>query len=726
MPMSGGFTGGESMNHFDANGFAGVMGSVARAILGEPTECHQAKGELRFGKRGSLAVHLGTGTFYDHEAGVGGGVLDFVQQRMNTDKAGAVAWLQEQGHIEKQEPKQKPKIVTTYTYTDARGDSLFQVVRYDPKDFRQRHSDGRGGWIWNMKGVPRVLYRLPAITGLAPGSRVYVVEGEKAADELAALGLTATCSPMGANKWQSEYGACLRDLAVVILPDNDEPGRKHAMHVAHQLKGIACSVRTLPLRGLPSKGDVSDWLAKDGTAEKLEKLADKCPDMHQAEPEDRTAEDIHQDDPPPPQEADLEATIAQLAALPLARYEQARQAEAKRLNLRASILDKLVAQARPVDAQDNHQGRALSLPVPEPWPEPVNGEQLLYELRDFFAKHAFLQTGAPYALTLWTMHTYAFEVFTHSPRLHVRGIVKNSGKTTVLELIEMVCCRALPAANVTSAAMFRTIEMAKPTLLLDEADTFLNEAEELRGIVNAGHKRGGQVLRTVGDDHTPRLFTVFSPVAIAGIGDLPGTIADRSIPIPMKRALKAELPSPITKQTNAKAAELARKIARWNIDHETELSDADPDMGELFNRQADNWRPLFAIADAAGGKWPELVRKTAKALIVTDDGAETLDIKLLADIRAVFTNDTLKNVVISDTETTITSQDLVDYLVHMEGRPWAEMGRTAKPLTQNRLARMLVNFRIVPGYVGPESDRKRGYVLARFLDAFARHLPQQP
>jgi hypothetical protein len=683
------------------------MGPVARAILGEPTEHNHMKGELRFGTRGSLSVDLGAGTFYDHEAGIGGGVLDFVQIRKNLDKSDALAWLQAQGHIEK--PKQKATIVATYDYVAPNGDPLFQVVRFAPKDFRQRRSDGNGGWLWNMKNIQRVLYRLPAIASLAPGSRIYVVEGEKAADGLVALGLIATCSPGGANKWRNEYADPIRGLDAVILPDNDDPGRQHAAMVAKSLNGIAKQVRTLTLPDLPEKGDVADWIAAGGTRERLEELVEAL---------------VQPEQPDPPHHEDgLETAIARLAALPVTRYELVRHDEAKRLKVRATFLDKMVAAARSTDeAQDNQQGRPLNLPIPEPWPEQVDGAQLLVDLKDFFAKHAFLQRGAPYALALWTMHTHAFEAFTHSPRLHVRGIVKNSGKTTVLDLLEMVCCRALPAANVTTAAMFRTIEMAKPTLLLDEADTFLNEAEELRGIVNAGHKRGGQILRTVGEDHTPRMFSVFGPIAIAGIGDLPGTIADRSITIPMKRALKAELPSPITKDVRADAAALARKIVRWALDHEAQLADTDPDMGELFNRQADNWRPLFAIADIAGGNWPGLVRKTADALIITDDGTETLGVKLLADIRFVFSD--AKGVTIDLVEgATITSADLVNSLVKLDGRPWAEFGRAAKPITQNRLARMLVPFKVIPHKVGPRDARQSGYILTHFLDAFARHLP---
>ena len=164
-------------------------------------------------------MDLAKGTWFDHEANEGGGVLDFVQQRLNVDKAAAVAWLRERGYIEKQQPSQKPKLgqaIAWYDYTDERGTTLFQVVRFEPKDFRQRHMNGNG-WKWGLdKGTRRVIYHLPDITKLAPGSRVYVTEGEKGADAISALGLTATCSPMGANKWRNEYAEFLRGHDVVM------------------------------------------------------------------------------------------------------------------------------------------------------------------------------------------------------------------------------------------------------------------------------------------------------------------------------------------------------------------------------------------------------------------------------------------------------------------------------------------------------------------------------
>jgi hypothetical protein len=172
----------------------------------------------------------------------------------------------------------KGKIVKTYDYTDEAGTLLFQVVRLEPKAFRQRRPDGKGGSIWSLKGVRRVLYRLPELVKADPSQPVFVVEGEKDADTLAGLGWVATTNPMGAGKWRPEYSEALRGRHVIILPDNDEPGRQHAEKVAKALKGVSASVLIINLPGLPEKGDVSDWLQVPGNdKDKLLALIDATP-----------------------------------------------------------------------------------------------------------------------------------------------------------------------------------------------------------------------------------------------------------------------------------------------------------------------------------------------------------------------------------------------------------------------------------------------------------------
>lgn len=160
-------------------------------------------------------------------------------------------------------------IVAAYDYFNEQGELLYQAVRFDPKDFRQRKPDA-DGWSWSLQGVRRVLYRLPQL--LASTDTVFVVEGEKDVDAVAGLNLTATCNVGGAGKWSPEYSAALRGRDVVILPDNDKAGEDHAALVAKSLDGVAKSVRVVRLPGLPPKGDVSDWLAAGGTKERLLEL----------------------------------------------------------------------------------------------------------------------------------------------------------------------------------------------------------------------------------------------------------------------------------------------------------------------------------------------------------------------------------------------------------------------------------------------------------------------
>jgi len=179
--------------------------------------------------------------------------------------------------------KPKRRIVATYDYRDEQGTLLFQVVRYDPKDFRQRRPKPDGGWTWSVTGVRVVPYRLLELVG-EPTAVVVIAEGEKDVDNLAGIGVLATCNAGGAGKWTAEHAQYLRGRHVVILADNDEAGRRHAQQVAQSLQGIAASVRIVELPGLPAKGDVSDWIAAGGTKDQLRELADATSNWSPATP----------------------------------------------------------------------------------------------------------------------------------------------------------------------------------------------------------------------------------------------------------------------------------------------------------------------------------------------------------------------------------------------------------------------------------------------------------
>ena len=309
-----------------------------------------------------------------------------------------------------------------------------------------------------------------------------------------------------------------------------------------------------------------------------------------------------------------DAEIKRLAKLTHIEYDRERKVVAKRLGISLKALDGDVKSARAENGDDTRgQGRPLEFPVIEPWPEPVEGAELLDDVCNALRRYLVLPEGSAETLALWAVHTHAYECFAHSPRLAITSPEKGCGKTTTLDVIGELVARPLPTSNATTAAIFRSIEKARPTLLIDEADTFLKDNEELRGVLNAGHRRGGQIIRTVGDDYEPRQFSTWTPAAIAMIGRLPDTLEDRSVSIALRRRRPTEKVQQFRSDRTQDLKQLARRIARWCDDNHHALAGHDATAGTLVNRSADNWRPLFAIADIAGGRWPEHARTVANA-----------------------------------------------------------------------------------------------------------------
>lgn len=175
------------------------------------------------------------------------------------------------GNRQQREPE------AVYDYLNETGRLLYQVLRFPGKQFKQRRPDGAGAWIYNLKGVERTLYRLPeTLAAVKRGETIYIPEGEKDCENLVKLGLAATANSGGAGKWEPRFTDYLIGASVVILPDNDEPGRKHVDQVARSLQGKAKSIKVVELPDLPEKSDVSDWLSAGGTREKLLEIADKA------------------------------------------------------------------------------------------------------------------------------------------------------------------------------------------------------------------------------------------------------------------------------------------------------------------------------------------------------------------------------------------------------------------------------------------------------------------
>jgi putative DNA primase/helicase len=412
------------------------------------------------------------------------------------------------------------------------------------------------------------------------------------------------------------------------------------------------------------------------------------------------------------------AEISRLAKLGMLEYERERKEAAESLNIRAPILDRLVATERDKFNDDGKQGRALSLPEPEPWPQPVNGADLLDAMSASVRRHVVMFDYAADTAALWAIHTYLLDCSGISPRLAITSPERGCGKTTALDVLSRLVSRPLPTANASASAIFRVVEMQRPTLLIDEADTFLPENEELRGILNSGHRYGGSVIRTVGEEFEPRSFSTYSACAVALIGKLPATLADRSVPIELRRRRTDEPIESFRFDRTQHLDQFARKAARWAADNGDRIRGADPDMpAGVFNRAADNWRPLLAIADAAGGDWPARARRAVQYAGAATAAADEQSVRvlLLSDIRAIFAERAVDR---------LASAELVEALVGIEGRTWAEW-KVGRPITANTLARLLAPFTIAPETIRMGDRTPKGYQRARFEDAFSRYLPQE-
>jgi putative DNA primase/helicase len=432
-------------------------------------------------------------------------------------------------------------------------------------------------------------------------------------------------------------------------------------------------------------------------------------------------------DPGAPFESQTLARLAATKRADLATFIRLR-ARLKATKIKVGVLDKALAAFEAADdgKDDGGQGRAITFREIEPWPEPVDGATLLDEVVAQIQRYVTLPREAAVAVVLWIMHAYCFDAFTFTPRLGIISPVKRCGKTTLLRVLKALVPKPLPGANITAAATFRTIEKHRPTLLIDEADTFLPDNEELRGVINSGHERDGQVVRLVGENFGPSGFSTFCPTAVAAIGSLPGTIEDRAITITMRRRLTSE---PVDRFRSDRAGhlhELARKAARWVADHEHALCDAEPDMPEaLHDRACDNWRPLLAIADLAGGDWPEMARAAAQTLSTqgSEQDDQSRSVMLLADIRRVFDDRQKKGGKDADR---VSSTGLVADLVALVDRPWSTWSK-GKSITSTAVARLLKDFAIFPNTIKlSDGKQPNGYKRSQFDDAFARYLPQPP
>jgi hypothetical protein len=354
----------------------------------------------------------------------------------------------------------------------------------------------------------------------------------------------------------------------------------------------------------------------------------------------------------------------------------------------------------------------------------IDGALLLDQLHAFLGRFiAYPSEGAHAAHTLWVAHTHMMESWESTPRIAFLSPEPGSGKTRALEITELLVPRPVQAINVTPAFLFRWIgaEEGLPTILFDEADSVFgpkaNGNEEVRALLNAGHRRGAVAGRciAVGQTIVPELLPAFAPVALAGLGDLPDTILSRSIIIRMRRRAPGEIVEPFRYRDHAKEGHALRdRLASWAKANSARVTvPAMPDG--VTDRNADIWEPLLAVADLAGEKWAQVARVTSVTHVTQFQGeaAESLGLRLLADLRDAFGEEDQRS-----------TGALLKALHEADESPWADI--KGKPLNDRGLAIRLRRYGIKPKVVRIGVSTIRGYSKEDFADAWQRYLPPPP
>ncbi|CAN5830724.1 hypothetical protein BH24ACT3_BH24ACT3_11470 [soil metagenome] len=350
----------------------------------------------------------------------------------------------------------------------------------------------------------------------------------------------------------------------------------------------------------------------------------------------------------------------------------------------------------------------------------VDPARLLCDVETFLGTFvAFPTEHARVAATLWTAHAHAVDAFESSPRLALLSPEPGSGKTRALEVLELVTPLPMHVLSASAAAIFRSIEKAVPTLLFDEVDAIFGRRgkddgnEDLRALLNAGHRRGATIPRCVGPTHDVRRFPVYAAVALAGLGDLPDTLMSRSVVVRMRRRAPGENVRPFRHRLAAPEGHALRdRLAAWADAAQDGLRDVWPAMPDgVTDRPADVWEPLLAVADAAGGIWPERARAACVELTRANVARDaSLGIRLLSDLRAIFGD-----------EDRLSTETILERLCAVEEAPWADL--RGRPIDARGLARRLGAFEICSTKVRIDDKSVRGYRREDLFDAWQRYCP---
>ena len=406
----------------------------------------------------------------------------------------------------------------------------------------------------------------------------------------------------------------------------------------------------------------------------------------------------------------IDAQLKHLTKLNKLDYAKQRKVAAKELGIGAGDLDCIIKEMRG-EAED---GSGELVKTVEPWDEAVELAELLNDISAVIDKHIVCNAEVKTAATLWIAYSWCIEHVPFAPLAIITAPEMQCGKTQLMEVMGRLSRKSLMASGISPAAVFRVVDAQRPTLLIDEVDTFLKTNEELRGIINCGHSRTSpNIIRTVGDNHEPKAFNVFGPKVLCGIGKLPDTIMSRAIILPMRRKLSSEKVTRLRHADQEQFHRLSRKLARFELDYGAIVGAAKPSMPEaLGDRDQDNWETLLAIADLAGGVWPKIARSSALALCDKSTDKGTSSEELLSDIRIAFDRKNTRR---------FKSVELLDALLEDPEAPWATWNR-GRPMSGRQLCSKLKEFDIVARSIKINGCVTSGFKLEQFNDAFARYL----
>ena len=428
-------------------------------------------------------------------------------------------------------------------------------------------------------------------------------------------------------------------------------------------------------------------------------------------------------DPGAPFEPDALALLTRLRADHPAAWSRALAMLKPIDGVRIGDLDAMTAPAG--GDGDGKQGREMEWPDPDPCADPVDGAPMLSRIAAFIRRHVWIDEPEADALALWAVMTWIHDRLEISIFANLTSATKRCGKSLLLELLGELVYRPQPlSGQVTGAVLFRMVELHAPTLMLDEADTYIRDDEAVRGIVNGSQRRAlAYIPRCVEPDYQPRLFGTWCPKLIAGIGGIPDTIRDRSLVVRLERKPASERVSPWRERDREAVEAMRAQIARWTGDNAGRIVAALPAVvfpDALHDRARDAWESLLAIANAAGGEWAGRggrAWKSCEHFAATSEGDEGgAREMLLADLRAIFEADGWPEAIPSAT--------IVERLRDMEGRPWSEWKR-GKPITVRQLASLLRPFDVHPRNHRAPGGQSKAYFLDALRPVFDAYLPNK-